>query len=161
VRAALKERYAVVRRDAEADAERLQAEHKRLEDRIHTMYLDKLDGRITTEFFDVQAAECRAQQERIRRVHMEQSKAASDGYLDLGVRLLDLARRAPDLFRRSTAAEKRLLLGFVLSNSTLTDGRLSVEYRQPFDLLADAVRHERSLPVAAGAESARSAIWGG
>ena len=82
------------------------------------MYLDKLDGRITAEFFDTQAAECRAQQERIRRLHIERHKAASDEYLDSGVRLLELARRAPDLFRRSTPAEKRVLLGYVLSKAT-------------------------------------------
>lgn len=76
IRVALKESHVVQRRDAEADAERFHAEHKRLEDRIHTMYVDKLDGRITADFFDAQAAECRAQQERIRRVHVENSKAA-------------------------------------------------------------------------------------
>ena len=59
MRTALKESHAVERRDAEADAARLQAEHKRLENRIHTMYVDKLEG-ITTEFFDAQASECRA-----------------------------------------------------------------------------------------------------
>ena len=35
---------------------RLQAKYDQVKARIETMYLDKLDGRITQEFFDKQAA---------------------------------------------------------------------------------------------------------
>jgi len=41
------------REDALAHA---QAEGQRIDARIETMYLDKLDGRITTEFFDEKQA---------------------------------------------------------------------------------------------------------
>jgi len=43
---------------------RIQAEYNRLQNRIDAMYVDKLDGRITVDFFDKKAAEWRAQQQR-------------------------------------------------------------------------------------------------
>jgi hypothetical protein len=44
-----------------------QHEHGRIQDRLDAMYIDKLDGRIDTNFFDCKAAEWRAEQERVRR----------------------------------------------------------------------------------------------
>jgi hypothetical protein len=121
VKTALRESHAVEQKQHDDAMVRLQGEHKRLEDRLHAAYLDKLDGRITAAFFDEKAGEWRSEQSRIRQA-IERHKAANDRYLDLGVRLLDLARRAPDLFQSSKPEEKRSLLGFVLSNCTLADG---------------------------------------
>ena len=44
--------------------------------------------------------------------------------------------RAAELFEKQPASEKRRLLEFVLSNSTWGDSELTVEFRQPFDLIA-------------------------
>jgi hypothetical protein len=46
---------------------RLQAEYRRLQNRIDAMYLDKLDGRIDTAFFDGKPAGWRAGQDRLLR----------------------------------------------------------------------------------------------
>lgn len=46
---------------------RLRREHRRIQDRIGAMYMDKLDGRIYTEFFDRQAATWRTEQVHILR----------------------------------------------------------------------------------------------
>jgi len=43
------------------------------------------------------------------------------------------------LFRKQSPAEKRRLLGYVLSNCTWKDGQLTAAYRQPLDLLAKNV----------------------
>ena len=52
------------------------------------------------------------------------------------------------LFRKQPAAEKRRLLGFVLSNCTWKDGQLTAEYRQPFDLLAkNVIALETKMPA--------------
>ena len=42
---------------------KLQARHDQIEARVGIMYMDKLDGRITQEFFDKQAAALRREQE--------------------------------------------------------------------------------------------------
>jgi hypothetical protein len=61
---------------------------------------------------------------------------ANQVYFDEGIRLLELAQKAGKLFREQPAAEKRQLLGFVLSNCAWKNGQLTAAFRQPFDLLA-------------------------
>jgi hypothetical protein len=63
---------------------------------------------------------------------------ANQTYLEEGVRLLDVARRAADLFAAQPPTEKRRLFDFVLSSRVWKDGELTATYRQPFDLLAVA-----------------------
>ena len=117
---------------------RIQAECDRLQDRIDAMYVDKLDGRIDTDFFDRKATEWRDEQQNLLEL-IREHQDANQTYLDEGIQLLELAQMAGKLFRQQSSTEKRRLLNFVLSNSTWKDGRLTAEYRQPFDLLAKNV----------------------
>ena len=126
--------------------ERLQAEYNRFQRRIESAYEDKLDGRISAAFFDQKSGEWRAEQERIER-SIQDHRQADQSYMEEGLALLELAGRAADLFEKQEPREKRRLLDFVLSNSTWADGVLTPEFRQPFDLLADAAataREEKS-----------------
>jgi site-specific DNA recombinase len=101
------------------------------------MYVDKLDGRIDVAFFDRKASEWRREQDRLLG-SINEHRAANQTYLEEGVRLLELAQRAPELFQKQEPREKRRLLNFVLSNCFWKDGELTVGFRQPFDMLADA-----------------------
>ena len=69
-------------------------------------------------------------------------------YLDEGIRILELSRCAPELFRKQEAREKRRFLNFVLSNSTWTNGELEVTYRQPFDMIAERKREHKKEKAA-------------
>jgi len=61
-------------------------------------YIDKLDGRIDTDFFDRKAAEWRREQDKcLELIHGHQD--ANQTYLDEGIRLLELAEKAGRLFR--------------------------------------------------------------
>ena len=113
----------------------LQKRYKTLQDRIDTMYIDKLDGRISEDFFDRKSAEWRKEQaEILKDIHKHQN--ANKSYLDQGVRLLELSQKAVILYEKQNMHEKRRLLDFVCSNSIWKDGRLIPNYRKPFDLLA-------------------------
>jgi hypothetical protein len=114
---------------------RILAEYRRLQNRIDAMYLDKLDARIDTAFFDSKSAEWRAEQDRLLR-DVPTHRAANQTSIEEGVQLLQLAHRAHDLFERQEPAEKRRLLNFLLSNCARKAGVLTAEYRQPFDMLA-------------------------
>ncbi len=114
---------------------RLQAEYRRLQNRIDAMYLDKLDGRIDTAFVDSKSAEWRTGQDRLLR-DVATHQAANQTYIEEGVQLLELAHRAHDLFERQEPAQKRRLLNFLLSNCVWKGGVLTAEYRIPFDMLA-------------------------
>ena len=116
---------------------RLEQESARLEHRLEQMYVDKLDGRVSEAFFDRKSDSWRRERDEILATidrHRDGSQAAR--YLKDGIKLLELAQRAPILFERQPPREKRRLLGFLLSNCSWKDGALHAEFRQPFDMLA-------------------------
>lgn len=132
VREALSQSHADEKREHEQAVARFEAEHDRLLQRIHAMYVDKLDGRIDTEFFDRMSAEWRAEQDRCVR-EIERHSAADQSYLEEGLRVLELAKNAQRLFDKQEPREKRRLLNFVVSNCSWKEGALTVNLRQPFD----------------------------
>lgn len=117
---------------------RLQDQHRRLQQRIDSMYDDRLNGVIDTEMFMRRSQELRTEQSRTLQ-QIESLQEASQMHLVDGVKLLDLARKAHTLFLEQDAAQKRRLLGFVVSNCSWKDDSLHVELRQPFDRLRVAV----------------------
>jgi site-specific DNA recombinase len=134
---ALRESHVDERQFHEAAVAKLRAEYDRLQNRIDSMYLDKLDGRISVEFFDAKSSEWRVEQRRILQA-MHDHQAANENYLEEGVRLLELANHAAELFEKQEPREKRRLLDFVLSNSSWKGGELVPQYRQPFEMIGHA-----------------------
>jgi hypothetical protein len=146
---ALRESHGEERKCHEEAIGKLQREHRRIQDRIDAMYMDKLDGRIDNDFFDRKASEFRTERCRVMR-DIEAHQNAKKSYIEEGIRLLDLARRAPVLFENQLPAQKRKLLDFVLSNCRWNDGQLEPEYRKPFDMLALALAVAAQNAAAAG-----------
>lgn len=70
---------------------------------------------------------------------LEQMKDHSDAdeqfYISAGT-VLNLAKRAKEIFISSEVSEKRQLLGFLLSNCVLNEKTLSFTLRSPFNLMA-------------------------
>ncbi len=137
---------------------KLQREHKRLQDRIDVMYEDKLDGRIDADYFDRKAAESRSEQCRITR-DVEAHRTAHQSYVEEGIKLLQLAQRAHQVFENQPPAEKRKMLDFVLSNCRWKDGQSAAEYRQPFDLIAAATEADRQARASGGSRSGDFGNW--
>ncbi len=140
---------------------RLEGEWTLLQNRLDAMYVDKLDGRIQTAFFERKAAEWRGEQERIE-LAIQQHRNADRSYVDEGVQLLELASRAGELFRSQESAEKRELLRYVLLNSTWKGAQLTPTFRQPFNLILDQakkVREAEDLPRTPAGIAAKSEIW--
>ena len=143
VRDALHASHAEERREHEEAIRRLEAECNRLDDRIHAMYADKLDGLIDAAFFQKMSNQWREEQDRCRR-DIERHRNADRSYLSEGVALLELANNAQRLFAQQEPREKRRLLNFLLSNCTWDDGVLTASFRQPFDMLAETITAVRS-----------------
>jgi site-specific DNA recombinase len=136
VQEALRASHADKRREQEEAIARLRAEYDRLQRRLDTMYVDRLDGRVDAAFFDKMAAEWRAEQSRCQR-EIDRHQEADKSYMDEGAQILELARNAQQLFERQEPRQKRRLLNFVLSNCTWEDGEVVATFREPFDLLAE------------------------
>jgi site-specific DNA recombinase len=158
VREALQASHADQRREHQEAIARLQAEHKRLGDRINAMYVDKLDGKIGGDFYDRFAGEWREEQLRLQRA-IDRHEAAEQSYMDEGVQILELARDAQRLFEHQEPRQKRRLLNFVLSNCSWEDGELHATFRQPFDLLAETTTNAARQEAAKAANPAATEIW--
>lgn len=155
---ALRESHHDERKFHEQVVVNLQNEHRRLQNRIDLMYMDKLDGRIGNEFFDQKAAEFRGEQCLIMR-DIETHQNANQSYIEEGVKLLELAQRAHLLFENQPLGEKRKLLDFVLSNCSWKDGQLAARYRKPFDMLAVAVGADIDAAGRVAPETTQNENW--
>ncbi len=158
VKAALRESHANETEEHEAAISRLQAEYDRLQNRIHAMYVDKLDGRIDNRLFEKLSDDWRKEQDRcLREINWHQS--ADQTYLEEGAQLLDLAHDAQRLFAKQEAHEKRRLLKFVLSNSSWKNGELAATFRQPFDMIAESALIASRELGETGLKNARHTKW--
>ncbi len=125
---ALRESQRDEKRFHEQALARLHAESALLDKRLEEMYLDKLDGRVSAAFYDRKSTEWGGEQERLQAA-IEDHRQANRTYSDAGVRLLELASRAHELFLKQEAAGKRDLLKFVVSNHV--EGRPTVNFVPP------------------------------
>ncbi|PJB72082.1 MAG: hypothetical protein CO093_03745 [Alphaproteobacteria bacterium CG_4_9_14_3_um_filter_47_13] len=134
----LKESHADKRQYHEETLSRLQGECNRLETRIDGMYVDKLDGKISESFFEEKSKAWREEQKKIL-AKMDKLQNASQTYIEEGIQLLELAQNAGFLFMKQSAHEKRRLLNMMVSNCIWKNGLLTVNYKQPFDMLAEFI----------------------
>jgi DNA invertase Pin-like site-specific DNA recombinase len=158
VKKALRDSHAVERREQQDAIDRLVSQEKRIQGRIEAMYLDKLDGRITADFFDTKSSEWRMEQQACI-AEIQRLRSTDRSYIEDGVRILELAKNAQKLFDQQPPADKRRLLEFVVSNSTWRDGKLASTYRQPFDLIAETALRSECVEAKQGLETAKSEIW--
>lgn len=158
VRDALHDSHADERREHEEAIKRLRAEYDRLQNRIHAAYVDKLDGTIDAAFFEKMSEEWRAEQDRCLR-DIERHQGVDRSYLEDGVRLIELAQNAQRLFEKQDSREKRRLLNFLVSNSSWQDGELTVQLRQPFDLISETTAIEAKRKAAGDVSNDLSVIW--
>jgi len=121
---------------------RLHVEHERLATRLEAMYLDKLDGRITQEFFDKQAAECRDRQDGLQRKIQDIGKAAP-APVDQAIDMLRLTSRASELFLLQPPAEQRRLINFLIDKAAWQNGMLQTTLFEPFEILRHSNRESR------------------
>jgi len=113
---------------------KLQTRWEQIQSRIETMYLDKLDGRITEEFFNKHSDSWRREQNgllgKIRDI-----QNAKPAPLDQAIDTLRLTSRASELFLEQPAAEQRRLLQVVVEKSAWQDGGLRTTLFEPFAIL--------------------------
>lgn len=117
----------------------LESELKKLESRLDAMYLDKLDGKVSAAYYDKKHREWRRQMEKISS-KIVQHGHANEGYLEEGVKLLELVQHAVSTYKMLDTSGKGSFLKIMHSNSCWRDGQLHHEYRKPFDFIAETNR---------------------
>lgn len=126
--------------------EALTVQSKRLQDRIKKIYIDKLDGLIDETFWLEQHNKWKIELEKIETIIQAHSKT-NIRYIEEGVGILELAQKASFLYEKQNSEEKLKLLKILLSNSWLKDGKLSYEYKKPFDILAEGLGSKKDWAI--------------
>ncbi len=90
---------------------------------------------------------------------IEAHQSANRSYIEEGIRLLELAQSAHELFESEPPAKKREIVDSVLSNCQWKEGRLIGEFRQPFDLIAAAAQSDRQLSSGSGGGNGDFGNW--
>ena len=121
--------------------QRLQQRLAAVRNRLDQAYLDKLDGKITEEFWSRKTAEWQAEENQIHMAILGLAEIKPERMLD-AVRILELANKAYFLYVKQPPAEKAKLLNLVLSNCSIDAASIYPTYRKPFDLIFARAKNE-------------------
>ena len=116
--------------------DKLTKEHKETTKMLDNLYLDKLKMRITESDYDRFYISLR---DKLTDLNTQLSKLqeAEDNYYITAKYILDLSKRAYDLFKSSEVEQKRQLIKLILSNLRLSGKNLVFNAAKPFDLILD------------------------
>lgn len=116
---------------------RLRSEHERVKRLLLTMYEDKLAGKIPEWIFTEKLAEYQASLEDIAsRIGKMEADAPPD--LAKAVSIFEHSQEVARQFSSHSDPEKSKLLHGVVLNAIWKQESLSVRFKQPFDMIADA-----------------------
>jgi site-specific DNA recombinase len=121
--------------------ERLQQRLSAVRHRFEQAYMDKLDGKISEEFWTRKSAEWLAEEQQVLFAMQGLDNAKPERIVD-AVRTLELANKAHFLYVNQCPAEKAKLLKMVLSNCTVDAVSVFPSYKKPFDLIFARVKNE-------------------
>jgi hypothetical protein len=128
-------------KDSAAQQMRLEQRLSSIRHRIDQAYLDKLDGKISEEFWLAKHAEWQEEADGVA-LALSALQTASPDRLLTAHRILELANRAYSLYLRQNASEQGKLLRMVLSNCATDGTSLYPQYRKPFDLIFQRAKTE-------------------
>ncbi len=123
------------------EAARLQQRLSQIRGRLDQAYLDKLDGKISEEFWFAKSEGWRREECQVLLAIQGLKQASPDRLLD-ATKILELANKAHFLYLRQSPEEKAKLLRIVLSNCTIDASSLYPTYRKPFDLIFAKTKNE-------------------
>lgn len=117
----------------------LNKEYQRLQNRADNLFDLRLDsdGSITTEMFNKKLKEIKEKQAEILEKIQRYSNADEKFYLTANM-MLNLAKRAKEVFIGSEVDHKRQILNFLLQNLILDGKRLKFELKTPFNWVLEA-----------------------
>ena len=113
----------------------------------HTIraYQDKLDGKISEDFWTRKSEEWQTEEQQIRSAIQALELDKPERMVN-AVRILELANKAYFLYLKQSAAEKAKLIKMVLSNCSIDATNLYPTYRKPFDLIFARAKMRNGAP---------------
>ncbi len=105
-----------------------------LRGRLEQAYIDRLDGKITEEFWEAKSAEWQEEEQALLASLRELEQAENPERALDRVRILELANKAHSLYVTQTPQE------MVLSNCAVDAVSVYPTYRKPFDMIFERVK---------------------
>ena len=105
-----------------------------LRGRLEQAYIDRLDGKITEEFWEPKSAEWQEEEQALLASLRELEQAENPERALDRVRILELANKAHSLYVTQTPQE------MVLSNCAVDAVSVYPTYRKPFDMIFERVK---------------------
>ena len=112
----------------------LEQQLAQIQRRMDRAYQDKLDGKITEEFWTRKSEEWQAEEQQVLGSIHSLKVARPERFLD-AARILELAQKAHSLYVKQPPAERAKLLNIVLSNCAIDAVNVYPTYRKPFGLI--------------------------
>ena len=116
-----------------------------LQRRVDQVYLDKLDKKISEEFWQTQSKNWIEEKESLA-VKLLSMQKADTTYLENANLILELSEKAADMFRRRNADQKHNLVKIITSNFSYMDGKLDLELKPVFKIIMKTVDSGKWLP---------------
>ena len=127
---------------AKLERARLERELQTLHVRMDAAYIDKLDGRISEEFWQRKNTDWATEEFRIKsRIAGPVENEGEKQLLNIG-RILELAHNAHSLYLTRKPAGQAELLQKILLNCSIDAVSLYPTYRKPFDLIFNRAKNE-------------------
>jgi site-specific DNA recombinase len=121
---------------------RLRREQDQIQQRLSKLYDDRYDDKIDETFFQKKLKEYKDREFAIIQEMDSHAKADENFHITANM-VLNLARRAREIFESSEVEEKRQLLNFAFQNLELKDKKLSITLREPFKIIKDTSQLEK------------------
>jgi site-specific DNA recombinase len=114
-----------------------------LRTRMDQLYEDKLDGKITEDFWKRKQVEYSDQERTLETTLSSLNTPITRDRVLTVERVFELANKAHFLYLTRNHAERGQLLQIVLLNCEIDGASLYPTYRKPFDLIFDRVKNGR------------------
>ena len=142
----------------ERELKRLAEQHRRVQAKLEAIYDDRLEGRISKDLYDRKSHDLRTQGlELLGR--MNEMRVSAPAPVEDAINLMDLTSRAAELFLMQSAPEKQRFLRLVLKSATWQDGRLCIEFENPFENLRCSNQLSRTKQTANGSANGEIENW--
>jgi hypothetical protein len=122
----------------------LKQRYEKIQKRLSLLYDDKLDGKITSDFYEQKFREYTKEKEEIIS-SIERHSDAQNKYFELGINILELSQKAKEIYLKASDEQKRMLLNLVFSKLTLNNGKLKAFYSKPFEICLRGVHFTNKI----------------
>lgn len=113
----------------------LNKRYEQIQRRLDMLYDDKLDEKITPEFYEKKFKQYSEEQDAVLR-QLKQHKNSNIAYFELGSALIDVAHNSTEIFKQAQPEQKKELINLAFSNLALNGDKLGYTYTKPFQILA-------------------------